>query len=493
MTLPERRYELAEALPDLRQEGLLRGVLVHERGAWAQRHGEDGQAAGFFLGASLDSRRIESGSLFVALQGEHDDGRNYVGGALRAGASVALTRPWDAAEPDPLLSGDPGHDAVVILADKPERALTLLADRWRSRLGTPAVAVTGSNGKTTTKDLLGCLLSDHALGLATAGNFNNELGLPITVLGLRERHAWAVFELGASGPGDIDKLAALARPRVGVITNASGAHLEGFGSVDGVVATKGELLDHLPAEGTAILGRDSIGYASWSERARCEVLDWGETGHQRVWSWRPTQDGCGGVVTLDDESWTLPLPGRHNGANLVAAVLAARALTGETLDIAAALKQFRGSPHRNRLLDAGGVTLFDDTYNANPASMIAAARALLDAPGSGRRFAVLGAMAELGPQTDQLHFGVGTELREAGLDALWTVGEAAAPMAEGFALAGGEAAALPTLDAALTAVLAVVATGDFVLVKGSRSAGMERFVKRFLEHRNPDMSNLETD
>jgi len=488
----ERRYRWEEAAADLRASGLLTAMLVHDRGEWSTLSADDVCPDGSFLGAFLDSRAVEKEALFVALPGEHVDGRHYVGSALRSGAAAALTSEWNGAGPDPVLSGDPGHDVIVFLVSEPQRALTVLADCWRTRLATPAVAVTGSNGKTTTKDLLLCLLSSCGATHATVGNYNNEIGLPLTLLGMREGHQWAVLELGASAPGDIDDLAALAQPRVGVITNAAGAHLEGFGSLDGVIATKGELLDHLPADGTAVLDRDGTGFESWRDRAPCPVIDWGQSGPCGVWSWKPADQGGGGVVTLDGETWMLPLPGRHNCANLIAAVLASRALTGETLDIAAALEQFSGSSHRNALHDAAGVTLLDDSYNANPSSVQAAARALMDLPGPGRRLAVLGQMAELGDQSIDLHFQTGSALCELGLDGLWTVGDLARPLADGFFSAGGQAVSLPDVDAVLPAVLAAVEPGDFILVKGSRSAGMEHFVRRFLEHRKPDMKNLET-
>lgn len=484
--MAERRYSLAAAAADLRDAGLLAGWYEARGGRWFRHGADDPPPKGSFLGAGLDSRALPPGALFLGLAGERTDGRHYVDAALRGGAGAALTRPHDGPGPDPLLSGDPGGEAVVLLCPDPQAALCRLADRWRGRLATPAVAVTGSNGKTTTKDLLACLLGAHGSTHATAGNFNNDLGLPLTLLGLRESHRWAVLELGASAPGDINRLAALARPRVGVITNAAGAHLEGFGGLAGVVRTKGELLDHLPAVGAAVLDRDHHAFSAWRDRAPCPVLDWGVSPGPRRWSWEAHP--AGGRVGLDGRSWTLPLPGRHNGANLVAAVVAAEALVGEVLDIGAALMQFHGSPHRNRLLDAAGVAVLDDTYNANPESMVAAARVLADLPGEGRRLAVLGAMAELGPRAADLHRETGAALRALGLDALWAVGEAARPLAEGFG-PGGRAVA--DIAAALAAVLPEVAPGDRLLVKGSRSAGMERFVARFLAHRDPDLSNLE--
>lgn len=488
------RYDAARAAADLAGEDLLHGVLLHRSGAWSV-HGPDvaGGALGgiAFLGATLDSREAADGMLFAGLAGENVDGRDYVGTALRNGASVALTRPWDGEGPDPIPSGDPGGDCAVLLSTDPARALTLLAANWRRRLGTPVVGVTGSNGKTTTKDLLAAILGSDGPTHATGGNFNNELGVPLTLLGLRAEHRWAVVEMGASQAGDIDALAALARPRVGVITNASGAHLEGFGSLDGVIATKGELLDHLPADGAAVLNRDSAGFAAWRDRAPCDVLDWGRGDGPRRWTWSASPDGSGGVVDLDDETFALPLPGRHNGANLVAAVLAARALAGPGLDIAAGLAHLRTSAHRSRVLTVDGVTVLDDTYNANPDSVAAAAAALDDLPGQGRRIAVLGAMAELGDDADELHRDTGRRLAALGLDAVWAVGARADHTASGAVDGGAEGRTFADVEAAAVAMVAELAAGDRVLVKGSRSAGMERAVELFRTRREPDMGHLE--
>ncbi len=491
---PDRRYELKWAVQDLIARNLLSSVLVFRGGAWL-RHRVEGahDAVGdlSFHGAVLDSRAVGAGQLFLGLSGERVDGRNYVGVALRAGAAAALTRPWSEAGADPLLSGDPGHDAAILLSDDPDAALTVLAACWRRRCTVGLVAVTGTNGKTTTKDLLAALLTADGPTLATSGNYNNALGVPLTLLGLRAEHRWAVIEMGASGPGEIADLAALAAPRVGVITNASGAHLEGFGDLETIVRTKGELLDHLPEDGVAVLNADSAGFDAWRRRARCSVVSWGETAGDHRWSWSPAAASDTGVLTIDGEAIPLPLPGRHNAANLCAAVIAARALAGPDLDIAGWLSHLRTSPHRSRLLTVAGITVLDDTYNANPASVLAAGRALMELSGTGRTVVVLGSMAELGAEAAELHRDTGAALAELGFDAVWAVGLHATDTAEGAVAAGAEGRVARDVEEAAAMMIVTLVAGDHVLVKGSRSAGMERVVELFRTRREPDMSHLE--
>jgi len=487
-----RRYEADAAARDMSREGLLAGAVIFRKNAWSRYDADAAPEAltGLgFLGAALDSRAVEKGHLFLGLQGERADGRDYVGTALRAGADAALTRPW-AHGVDPLLSGDPGHDAAILLSDDPEAALAVLARRWRESCGAAVAAVTGSNGKTTTKDLLAALLSAAGPTHATAGNYNNALGVPLTLLGLRDEHRWAVIEMGASGPGEIDALAAMARPRVGVITNASGAHLEGFGDLDGVIGAKGELLDHLPGDGVAVLNSESAGFEAWRRRAACRIETWGEEAGDHRWSWTPGPGAGNGTATIDGLELPAPLPGHHNAANLCAAVLAARALAGDGLDIAAGLGHLRTSPHRSNLIDVVGITLLDDSYNANPASVTAAGRTLVGLPGEGRTVAVLGHMAELGVDAAERHRETGAELARLGVDAVWSVGGDAEPLAAGAAEAGAEGHAAEDVEEVVAMMLVTLIAGDRVLVKGSRSAGMERVVELFRTRRDPDMAHL---
>jgi len=465
----ERRYAAGQAAADLAAAGLLAGVLVADGGRL--RPADPAAAAGGFLGAGLDSRVLAPDALFVALHGEHVDGRSFAPAALAAGHWV-LTDPHAGGGEDPLLTAAAAPRTGVLLASEPVAALQVLARRWRERLAAVTVAVTGTNGKTTTKDLLAALLQGAGPVHATGGNLNNHLGVPVTLLGLRPEHRFGVIEMGASAVGEIARLAPLAAPVVGIITNASPAHLAEFGSLEGIIEGKGELAAALPADGTAVLNAASPGFAAWRARTPARVVSFGEGG-DHPWTWRPAADGTG-ILTLDGADWPVPLPGGHNGANLAAAVLAARALGVADDDLRRGLAAFAGSPHRGVCLEMGGRVILDDAYNANPRSMVAAVRALLALPGTGRAVALLGWMAELGPDSDAIHAQTGRELAALGLDELVTVGETAAPLAAGFDAAGGRAHHCDALAAAADHLARSTAPGDRILVKGSRSAAMER-------------------
>lgn len=472
--MTESGYRIAEAVDVLLGQGLLTGLHLPLGQGFLAADEAAARTAGLpgeFLGAGLDNRELAPGGLFVALAGEHADGRRFAPGALAKGHWV-LTRKVDG--PDDL-AGLQAPAGVLLSAD-PEAALAALAAAWRDRFDLPLVGVTGSNGKTTTKDLLTALLAAAGPVWATRGNLNNRLGLPLTLLGLRREHRFAVIEMGASAVGHIAYLASLARPTVAVITNAGQAHLAEFGSLAGVVQGKGEILDLLPATGRAILNTDSPGFAEWAERAPCPVLSFGRSEGDFLHAWNP--DGGDGrpVLTMAGESWPVPLPGEHNGANLAAALAAGLALGVPPEQLRAGLASFRPSEHRSSLLDIAGRTVLDDAYNANPVSMAAAGRALARLGGRGRTLAVLGHMAELGSGSEDLHRDTGRQLAADGLDALLAVGPAAAPLAEGFAAAGGEASRCADLEEAAAWVADRSRPGDRILVKGSRSAGMEQLV-----------------
>ncbi len=485
-----RGYTMHEAIADLQKVDLFDTCHLHLDGRWrSARDVSPPWPDLVFQDAGIDSRTISAGELYVGLPGENTDGRHYVGSALRAGATIALTRSWEEGGADPLLSGDPGHDAAVLLSPDPAAALSVLARCWRKRMPVRIAAITGTNGKTTTKDFLAALCGAAAPTHATAGNFNNDLGLPLTLLGLRRDHDLAVVEMGASGAGDIDRLATLASPQAGVITNASEAHLAGFGSLAEIVRTKGELLDHLPANGAAILNADSPGYDEWRDRTPCPVISFGVEAGDHRWHWQAA-DG-GGRLTLDGREIPVPLPGRYNGANMAAALLTAEFLIGRTLDVADAMSHYAGSPQRSRCLHVQGLILLDDTYNANPASMLTAAGATADLPGTGRVIAVLGAMAELGPRSEDLHTDTGYRLREAGVDILLAVGPGAAALATGFVSAGGTSLTCDDAIAAATDLADLVNPGDRILFKGSRSSAVERVLDAFRARMDPDLSQFE--
>ncbi len=469
-------FPLSEAIAALDRAGLLAAVLLPAGGAMAVRNpavaATETKAA--FLGARVDSRQLATGELFVALPGEHVHGRQFAADWLSVGGWV-LTDATDGDDPLCAVAGVPGSG--VLVCRDPQRALAELARLWRAAMPAGVVAVTGTNGKTTTKDFLAAALTGAGPTLATAGNFNNFLGLPLTLLALRPQHRFAVIEMGASAVGEIDFLAGLAAPSVGVITNASPAHLAEFGSLAAIIEGKGELLDHLPADGVAVLNADSPGFAEWQARARCPVVSLGLDAADHIWSaavvaGQPT-------LQLVGQSWPVPLPGRHNAGNLAAAILAARALGAGDQEIRAGLAKFAGSPHRGVVLEIGGRVVLDDAYNANPASMIAAVAALLsldEGSESTRTFAVLGHMAELGEDADEIHRETGRQLAASDLDILVAVGTAARPLSAGFDAEGGGGHYCAAVDEAARWLGTRTRPGDRILIKGSRSATMEEII-----------------
>ncbi len=469
------RFEIALAARDLLARGLLAGVRLpggQEVSPDEIAGGALGQA-GFFVGAGLDNRHLQPRQLFVALAGERADGRRFAPRALAAGHWV-LTRPVDGEDS----LGTEDHRAGVILAHDPEAALMALAAAWRDRWPGHLVGVTGSNGKTTTKDLLRALLAAQAPCLATRGNMNSRLGMPVTLLELRPEHHFAVVEMGASAVGHIAALARVARPEVGVITNAGQAHLEEFGSLDGVVQGKGEMLDGLPPTGRAVLNADSPGYRRWLQRCPCPVLSHGQAHGDHRWIYHPDQGDQPASLEMDGQIWPVPLPGVHNAANLATALLAGRALGAPDEAMRKGLEDFRPSANRSHRLEVAGRSILDDSYNANPVSMRAAVAAARDLPTSGKLVAVLGHMAELGPDSEALHEETGQALELGREGVLLTVGPAARALAEAYTRSGGQAVLCADQDEALAWLQAHALPGDGVLVKGSRSAGLDQLVEK---------------
>lgn len=472
--MPDKGFPIALAIQVLQQRGLLAGVIQSSTGQYFESKYCQGPAVSFegcFQGAVLDNRELKDTELFVALAGEKLDGRRFASGALEAGHWV-LTRPLTGKDDLLMARGQGG----ALLAHDPEQALAALGAHWRSRFAIPVVGVTGTNGKTTTKDFLASILRGKGPVCATEGNFNNKLGLPLTLLQINRSHQSAVIEMGASSVGHIAHLAGLADPTVAVITNASEAHLEEFGSLENIIQGKGEILDKLPDDGVAVLNADSPGFENWQDRAPCSVSSFGEKAGKTRWTYSLSSDKGTPQITIDGESWTVPLPGLHNGANLVAAILAARAVGLSDQEIRSGLESFTASAHRSLLFDLGGRHFLDDAYNANPTSMIAAAGALLGLKGTGRAIAVLGHMAELGENSGVLHLKTGHQMEAAGVDAVLAVGKEAAALAEGFH--GSRAADFCFESHADVADWLTTHSrpGDRILVKGSRSAAMEKLI-----------------
>jgi len=419
-------------------------------------------------GVSTDSRTIAPGELFFALTGDRFDGHAFVGQARQKGAAGAVvSRPVEGTPGPLLLTGD-------TLA-----ALQRLAAWHRRRFAGPVIAVTGSVGKTGTKDMIAAVLGTRLGVHKTPANFNNEIGLPLTLLALRSCHQAVVLEMAMRAPGEIDHLCRLAGPTAGVITTIGESHLEFLGSIENIARAKGELLDHIPPEGFALLGADSPHLVREAARCRGKVLFYGQA-PAADWclsSYRPSGNGAWLEVRAGDGIHTcfLPLPGRHNAVNALAAIGAGRELGLGFEDIARGLAGLRPSAMRLDVSDLGPILLLDDVYNASPTSAGAALETLAALAGDRRKVAVLGDMLELGELAEAGHRAVGATARRHGVDFLVTVGERARWIAAGAREAGlANVVSVPDNRSAL-AVLADVEDGA-VLVKGSRGMHMEEIV-----------------
>ncbi len=406
-----------------------------------------GTAAGGPTRAVIDSRHAGPGELFVGLPGERVDGGRFAAEVLGAGAwGVLVGENWAEVE---VPTG--GGGAVLVAAD-PLAALQQLATAWRRELGAQVIGVTGSTGKTSTKDLLAAMVDQQRRVVATPLNLNTEIGLPLTVLSAPAGTEVLVLEMAMRGAGQIAELVAIAEPDVGVVVNVGPVHLELLGTIEAIAATKAELIEGLRPGGTAVVPADEPLLSTHLER----LPDGVET----------VTFGAGGDVDELPEGLELPFTSAHMRSNALAALAAARAVGVEPTGLLeVALSELRGQ--RREL--PGGLVVIDDCYNANPMSM----RAALDdlaASTSGRRVAVLGDMLELGPDEVRFHEEIGAHARGAGLDLLVTVGPLAAAMGPAF---GGRTVAVERADEVIGALRPLLTGGDTVLVKASRGVGLE--------------------
>jgi UDP-N-acetylmuramoyl-tripeptide--D-alanyl-D-alanine ligase len=440
---------------------------------------ETGARGPSFAGAAADSRAVEAEQLFFALPGERVDGFDFVTQAVASGAAgVVVARGRSLPE---------GRaNAAVIAVEDPRRALGDLARAVRAEFRGRVVAVTGSNGKTTTKELVAAALRPLGAVLRTPGNFNTDVGLPLTILSASGREAAWVLEMAMRAPGEIAYLTEIARPEIGIITNVAAAHLETLGSIEGVARAKGELFAGLGREGTAVFPADDPLIVAQAEPvARERRLTFGDrSGDVRVLDFVPA-GAAGSVVRYAVQGIPvvvrLPLGGAHNARNGAAALAAAAAAGVSPVDAARGLETVTLPPHRSAPVAAGGRTILDDCYNANPASMTAALGALVAASGGGHRFAILGDMLELGPGAEAAHRELGRAAGgPAGLAGLAAVGQFA-PLVVREARAAGltaERAVVASSPEAAAAVLASwTSAGDWILVKASRGLRLERAVE----------------
>ena len=443
----------------------------------------------FFGAVSTDSRSIRQGDLFVALAGEKFDGHDYLSEARKKGASAALVRRESAAESEAI--GIP-----LILVENTRLALGQLAKYWRERFTIPVVAITGSNGKTTVKEMLASILRRAAQAgkhaeypervLSTEGNLNNDIGVPLTLLRMRKQHVCAVIEMGMNHLGEISYLSRLTRPTVAVITNAGMAHTRDLGSVEAVACAKGEIFEGLDQQGTAILNADDPYAGLWRKLAAVgetgqgrKILDFGLRGKPAV-SASYQLDSFGSQISLmlpaSVENFQLQVPGVHNICNCLAAATAAVAMGIEAKAIAAGLSQFHGVKGRmQRKHGLNGATLIDDSYNANPDSVKAGLAVLAKA--AGKKILVLGDMGELGDSARDAHARIGVDARVSGVDKLFALGELSAYSVAEFGRTGAKH--FGEIEGLLAELESELAPDTTVLIKGSRFMRMERVAERF--------------
>jgi UDP-N-acetylmuramoyl-tripeptide--D-alanyl-D-alanine ligase len=426
-------------------------------------------------GVSIDSRDAGPGQLFVALPGEHSDGHSFVEDALAQGAAGALVSAGR-------LSDTP-RGAVVEVVD-PGAALLELARDERSALPATVIGITGSTGKTCTKDLTAAVLARRFQVVASAASFNNEVGLPLTILSAGEATEAIVCEMGSRGPGHIRLLCDVARPQIGVVTGVGLAHMQLFGSPEVLRDAKAELPESLPEDGTAVLNADDRVVRAFSDRTKARVLFFGSAADADVRAGHVTVRRHTGTASFDLVTpsgvapVSLTVPGQHMVSNALAAAAVGHILHLSVEEIAGGLSTATITAGRMEVFEtADGLRIIDDSYNANPTSMAAALRSARWMAGDGRCIAVLGTMAELGPISAEEHERVGELLARLGIDVLIAVGEEARLTALGAEREGVEPDRIVEcegVDQAVEAVRAVAGPGDLVLVKASRAARLER-------------------
>ncbi len=443
------------------------------RAIGARHIGADGE----FRAATIDSRDVAPNALFFALPGIQTDGHRFVTDAIAAGAAGVV------------VSSEQPIPAPQLIVDDPAAALRSAGVFVRRQFVGPVIGVTGSNGKTTVKQMLAAVMAELGPVHATRGNLNNELGVPITLAGLAGLidpvdRASAVIEMAAGGPGDIAELGRIVEPDVAVVTNAGRAHLERFGSVAAVAETKGAIYETLAPEGVAVINADDTYVSLWRDQAggRHGVTFGLDTATADITARRIVAGADAQTTTFElvtpagTASVQLPLCGRHNVLNALATAGVAHALGLLPHQIAAGLAHVECVAGRLECLGAGvgGAVIVDDSYNANPESLTGALAWLAKRPPP--RWLVLGDMAELGAESARHHAEAGKTASRAGVERLWTVGELSRYAGSAFAGESAHYAQIEALTAALITSLESMSRPPTVLIKGSRSAGMERVV-----------------
>lgn len=442
-------------------------------------------------GYSIDSRTVRPGELFFAIRGPRLDGHAFVPQALEGGASGAVV------EKSFLDSGSPALGSSLIVVPDTTAALQKLAHAVRRKWGGRLVAITGSAGKTTTKEMTAALLSQSLSVLKSPGNLNNDYGLPLALLKLEPSHEVAVVELAMSAPGEIAKLARIAEPQVGVVTNVAPVHLQFFDSIDSIAAAKRELIENLPADGTAVLNHDDARVCRFKEGFGGSVVTFGLEPGAMIQGVDLRQVGEQGTSFKVQgkgikAEFKVNLPGRHNVKNALAAIATASLFDIPLTALQDALARFQTLHQRSEVLTlAGGITVLNDSYNSNPLALEMMLDTLANWPTDGRRIVVAGEMLELGPASKALHREIGRKCMKSKVDWLLAVQGDAQYILEGALEAGLPADRgrfFPTSEEAGNHCLSLWRKGDVILVKGSRGVQLEKVIG--LLQSNRELSSL---
>ncbi len=448
-----------------------------------------GDISASFAGISIDSRTIAVEDLFVAIKGDVHDGHRFAFDVIEHGVGgLIIDRDQADAEPGRLCQS---KGIVCVTVKDTTQALGDLAAFQRRRSNAAVVAITGSNGKTTTRTMTAAVVAQRFDTLSTIGNLNNEIGLPMTLLNLSPDHQWAVVELGMNRPGEIERLGAICAPDVGLITNIGPAHLEGLGSIDAVMTAKGELLGQIKPGGTAVLNADDQKLMQLADKASASVLWFGrsEKALVRANSVQPKGQGLSFKLLLPSEDIFVDLatPGNFMVSNALAAAAVGHLLGIGAAEIKAGLEGFQ--PVKGRLnlhQTAKGVNIIDDTYNANPGSMGAAIATLRALKANNRGALIIGDMLELGDHSQALHHQIGTLAADSGITRIYSTGKFAEAVATGARNQGMDSGNIMvgSKDEIFASITAWLESGDWVLVKGSRSMAMETVVAQLLDWAN---------
>jgi len=432
-----------------------------------------GSATAIATGVSTDSRTVRAGDCFVAVPGEKFDGHNFVADVINKGAAAVMV----AQDRVPNIS----LSSALITVEDTRRALGDLGARYRADFKLPAVAVAGSNGKTTTKELIATLLRPKFSALWSEASFNNDIGVPLTLLKLESHHTAGVFEIGSNHPGELAPLIRMVQPDIGVITSIGREHLEFFGDLAGVAEEEGWLAELLPPSGTLFLNGDCQWSRAIAERSKARVVSVGR-GRENDWSAEKVfvhETGISFSVRAPDSrfsgKYSLQLLGAHQVTNALLAMAVGAELGLDAEQIRMGLAEAKPAKMRLQLWEANGVRVLDDAYNANVDSMMAALQTLHDLPSKGRRVAVLGDMAELGEHTASSHGEIGRRAAELCVDQLFTVGKWAKETAVAARTAGlNNVSVFSNTDTLINELKKFIQAGDLLLLKASRAAGLER-------------------